>query len=105
MTDAQPPIEPPLIDLRGITEEHFGVPAIKGVDFSVMAGEIHALLGENGAGKSTLTKIIAGVTTPTSGSMSIAGRPAILRTPSEALANGVAMVFQETSLVPSMTVA
>ena len=39
MTDAQPPIEPPLIDLRGITEEHFGVPAIKGVDFSVMAGK------------------------------------------------------------------
>jgi simple sugar transport system ATP-binding protein len=95
----------PLIDLRQITKEYFGVPAIKTVDFSVMPGEIHALLGENGAGKSTLTKIIAGVTTPTSGTMCIDGREVVLRTPSEALLNGVAMVFQETSLVPSMKVA
>jgi len=100
MTDATP-----LIALRQITKEYFGVPAIKNVDFTVMQGEIHALLGENGAGKSTLTKIIAGVTTPTGGTMAIDGRAVVLRTPSEALHHGVAMVFQETSLVPSMTVA
>jgi simple sugar transport system ATP-binding protein len=95
----------PLIDLKGVTKEYFGVPAVKNVDFSVEAGEIHALLGENGAGKSTLTKIIAGVTTPTRGVMRIEGREVMLRSPSEALHVGIAMVFQETSLVPSMTVA
>ena len=96
---------PPLIELKGVTKEYFGVPAIKDVDFSVEAGEIHALLGENGAGKSTLTKIIAGVTTPTRGVMRIEGHEAALGSPSEALHVGIAMVFQETSLVPSMTVA
>jgi simple sugar transport system ATP-binding protein len=95
----------PLIELRQITKAYFGVPAVRNVDFSVMPGEIHGLLGENGAGKSTLTKIVAGVTTPTSGTMSIDGATVHLRTPSEALLKGVAMVFQETSLVPSMSVA
>ncbi len=100
MTSAQP-----LIDLRQVTKEYRGVAAVKNVDFSVMAGEIHALVGENGAGKSTLTKMIAGVTPPSSGTMLIDGKPMIFKTPSEALQHGVAMVFQETSLVPSMTVA
>jgi simple sugar transport system ATP-binding protein len=100
MTSAQP-----LIDLRQVTKEYRGVAAVKNVDFSVMAGEIHALVGENGAGKSTLTKMIAGVTPPTSGIMAVDGKPMIFKTPSEALKHGIAMVFQETSLVPSMTVA
>ncbi len=95
----------PLIELKAITKEYCGVPALKDVDFSVEPGEIHALLGENGAGKSTLTKIIAGVTTPTRGVMRVDGREAVFRSPSEALHGGIAMVFQETSLVPSMTVA
>ena len=95
----------PLVALTGITKEYRGVPAVKNVDFTVLPGEIHALLGENGAGKSTLTKMIAGVTTPTHGTMLVAGAEKIFRSPSEALASGVVMVFQETSLVPSMTVA
>ena len=95
----------PLVEMTAITKEYRGVPAVKNVDFSVMPAEIHALLGENGAGKSTLTKIIAGVTAASSGSLKIDGQERAFRTPSEALANGVAMVFQETSLVPSMTVA
>jgi simple sugar transport system ATP-binding protein len=94
-----------LIEMTGITKEYRGVPAVKNVDFTVLPAEVHALLGENGAGKSTLTKIIAGVTGPSSGSLRVDGREVSFRTPSEALANGVAMVFQETSLVPSMTVA
>jgi simple sugar transport system ATP-binding protein len=65
-----------------------------------MPAEIHALLGENGAGKSTLTKIIAGVTTASSGSLKIDVHQTAFRTPAEALVNGVAMVLQETSLVP-----
>ena len=95
----------PLVELRTVTKEYRGVPAVKNVNFSVMPGEIHALVGENGAGKSTLTKIIAGVIAPSSGTMLIDGVEAAFRTPSEALAKGLAMVFQETSLVPSMTVA
>ncbi len=95
----------PLVEMTAITKEYRGVPAVKNVSFTVMPAEIHALLGENGAGKSTLTKVIAGVTAASSGSLRVAGQEVVFRTPSEALAHGVAMVFQETSLVPSMTVA
>ncbi|MEI6799675.1 MAG: sugar ABC transporter ATP-binding protein [Pseudomonadota bacterium] len=95
----------PLVQMTAITKEYRGVPAVKTVNFTVMPAEIHAVLGENGAGKSTLTKIIAGVTSPSSGTLTIDGQARSFRTPSEALAAGVAMVFQETSLVPSMTVA
>ncbi|CDX58852.1 putative ribose ABC transporter (ATP-binding protein) [Mesorhizobium plurifarium] len=94
-----------LIEMRGVTKEYRGVPAVKNVSFSLEKGEIHALLGENGAGKSTLTKMMAGVTPPTSGEMLLDGRPTLFATPAEALHNGVNMVFQENSLVPSMTVA
>lgn len=94
-----------VIEMRSVVKEYRGVPAIKNVDFTLMAGEVHALLGENGAGKSTLTKIMAGVTQLTEGEMLLDGQPVTFMTPGEALANGVAMVFQETSLVPSMTVA
>jgi simple sugar transport system ATP-binding protein len=95
----------PLIEMRSVTKEYRGVPAVKNVDFTLVPGEIHALLGENGAGKSTLTKIMAGVTLPTTGKMLLEGREVAFASPKEALSNGVAMVFQETSLVPSMTVA
>ena len=70
-----------------------------------MPAEIHALVGENGAGKSTLTKVMAGVVTLTSGQMLIEGKVVNPRTPTEARHLGVAMVFQENSLVPTMTVA
>ncbi len=95
----------PLLELRKITKEYRGVPAVKNVDFTLRNGEIHALLGENGAGKSTLTKIIAGVIDQTSGEMLLDGQPISYSNPAEALKRGIAMVFQETSLVPTMTVA
>jgi simple sugar transport system ATP-binding protein len=95
----------PLIEMQGVTKEYRGVPAVKNVDFTLLKSEVHALLGENGAGKSTLTKIMAGVTQKTSGKMVMNGREVSFATPAEALENGVAMVFQETSLVPSMSVA
>lgn len=94
-----------LIEMRAAVKEYRGVPAIRGVDFTLYTGEVHALLGENGAGKSTLTKIMAGVTQLTKGEMLLDGQPTSFMTPGEALSHGVAMVFQETSLVPSMTVA
>ena len=95
----------PLIEMRSVTKEYRGIPAIRNVDFKLLPGEVHALLGENGAGKSTLTKIMAGVTQATAGEMRLDDKAVSFATPGEALAEGVAMVFQETSLVPSMTVA
>jgi simple sugar transport system ATP-binding protein len=95
----------PLIEMRKVTKEYRGVPAIKEVDFTLETGEIHALVGENGAGKSTLTKIIAGVTQPTSGTMVFDGKAIVFQSPAEALRQGINMVFQENSLVPSMSVA
>src|SRR5262245_53986909 len=94
-----------IVRLEGVTKAYRGVPAVKNVDFELRKGEIHALLGENGAGKSTLTKIMAGAVEATSGTMYHNGRAVTYRSPNEALEAGIAMVFQETSLVPSMTVA
>jgi simple sugar transport system ATP-binding protein len=94
-----------LVELQGVTKAYRGIAAITNVDFTVRPGEVHALLGENGAGKSTLTKVIAGVTPLSSGKMLFEGEEVKFASPAEALARGVAMVFQETSLVPSMTVA
>ncbi|NYT66639.1 sugar ABC transporter ATP-binding protein [Alcaligenaceae bacterium] len=94
----------PILELRQATKRYGGVPAIEGIDFTLMKGEIHALCGENGAGKSTLTKVMAGVVELSSGEMRIDGKVVSFRDPVEALSAGVAMVFQETSLVPTMTV-
>jgi simple sugar transport system ATP-binding protein len=95
----------PLFEMTGITKEYRGVAAVRNVDFSLFPGEVHALLGENGAGKSTLTKIMAGVVQPSGGAMRLDGVPVAFHSPAAALRHGVAMVFQETTLVPSMTVA
>ncbi len=95
----------PIIELRKVTKEFHGVPALRDVNFDLLPGEVHALLGENGAGKSTLTKIIAGVHSPTQGDAFFKGEKLNLANPVDALRHGIAMVFQETSLVPSLTVA
>jgi simple sugar transport system ATP-binding protein len=94
-----------IVEARNLTKSYRGTPAIKNISIEVREGEIHALVGENGAGKSTLTKIFAGVVEPTSGAMLVRGQETQFAKPSDALASGIAMVFQETSLVPSMTVA
>ena len=94
-----------ILSLRNATKLYAGVPAIENVDFELRRGEIHALVGENGAGKSTLTKVMAGVVTLTSGAMTVDGADVAPKTPLEARNLGIAMVFQENSLVPTMTVA
>ena len=63
----------PILELRQATKKYAGVPAIEEVDFTLLRGEIHALVGENGAGKSTLTKVMAGVVNLSSGQMLIEG--------------------------------
>jgi ABC-type sugar transport system ATPase subunit len=94
-----------LLELRAITKAYRGNAVVKNIDFDLIEGEVHAIVGENGAGKSTLTKIMAGVVEPTAGAMLLAGAPVRFSSPAEAIAGGVAMVFQETSLVPTMSVA
>jgi simple sugar transport system ATP-binding protein len=94
-----------VVEFRKATKLYAGVPAIQDVDFELRRGEIHALVGENGAGKSTLTKAMSGVVTLTSGSMFVNGVEVSPKTPLEARHLGIAMVFQENSLVPTMTVA
>ncbi len=100
-----PQAGPPILELRKITKEYRGIPAVREVDFDVRHGEIHAMVGENGAGKSTLTKIIAGAVAPTRGELLLEGRAVSFAQPAEALAAGIAMVYQETSLVPALSVA
>ena len=78
---------------------------LAGVDLEVHAGEVHALIGENGAGKSTLMKVLSGALAPDAGTMTLAGEPYAPRHPLEARARGVAMIYQELTLCPHLTVA
>jgi ribose transport system ATP-binding protein len=94
-----------LIKAVGITKQFPGTLALDHVDFELRSGEIHAVMGENGAGKSTLMKILAGVSTPDSGELLLEGAPYAPANPREALALGIAIVHQELSLVPTLTVA
>ena len=99
-----PPTVPRLV-LTGITKRYPGVVANDGIDLTVRAGEIHALLGENGAGKSTLMKIVYGVTKPDAGTIQWEGVPAHITSPAEARRFGIGMVFQHFSLFETLTVA
>jgi ABC-type sugar transport system ATPase subunit len=96
--------EPVLTVSKG-SKIYGGVHAIEEVDFDLYPGEVHALVGENGAGKSTLCKAIAGAIRLTSGTYCVDGKPVDFHSPRDALAAGICMVYQETSLVPTMTAA
>jgi ribose transport system ATP-binding protein len=91
--------------LEGITKSYLGVQALKGVSFSVKRGSIHALAGQNGAGKSTLVKILSGAETPDGGSIYLGGERMRFREPSDAQNAGIHTIYQELSLVPSLSVA
>jgi len=93
-----------LLRLEGIRKSFRGVQALDGIDLEVARGEVHALVGENGAGKSTLVKVIAGVHAADGGTLFFEGRPCSFSSPAEASAAGVAMIHQETSLIPTLTV-
>jgi inositol transport system ATP-binding protein len=104
LTD-KPVAEAPLMEVEGVRKAFPGVVALDNVGFKLRAGTVHALMGENGAGKSTLMKIIAGIYAPDKGTIRLKGQPIQLRSPIDALSQGIAMIHQELNLMPFMTVA
>ena len=95
----------PLISLKSVTKAYAGVPALRGVDLEIAAGEIHALMGENGAGKSTLIKILAGVVAPDTAEIAVGGRPVTIDNPATAYRLGLRFIHQELNVVPALSVA
>ncbi|MDE2384106.1 MAG: sugar ABC transporter ATP-binding protein, partial [Alphaproteobacteria bacterium] len=95
----------PAVRLTGVSKSFGGVRALNDVNLEVKAGEIHALLGGNGAGKSTVLKILRGVHRPDAGRVEVFGHLLSEHTPDESTRAGIAMIFQEMSLVPTLTVA
>src|SRR5258708_16916176 len=96
---------PPLLTMEGISKTFPGVRALEDANLRVESGEIHALIGKNGAGKSTLIRVLGGVYQPDEGRIHIAGQEVKLATPRAAIAQGIALVHQELSLVPTLSVA
>ena len=95
----------PLLDLKGIVKTFPSVRALDGIDFTLLPGEVHVLLGQNGAGKSTLMKILGGIQSHDGGTLAIQGQTIATVTPEVAAANGIALVHQELCLVPSLSIA
>jgi len=95
----------PLLELRQLTKSFGGARALRGVDFELHAGEVHALLGENGAGKSTLIKIVTGAHQPDDGTIRIGGETVSSLSPSSARSLGIACIYQQPALFPDLTVA
>src|SRR3712207_3059896 len=94
----------PLIDVQDISKQFGSVIALSGVSMTVVAGEVHCLLGDNGAGKSTLIKTLSGVHAPTSGQIVIEGQPVVMTGPRDALDRGIATVFQDLAMIPLMSI-
>ena len=91
--------------MKGISKAFGGVKALDNVDFAVLPGEVHALLGGNGAGKSTILKVLNGVHRPDAGTIAVGGVALTTHTPEASRAAGIAMNFQEMSLIPTLSVA
>ena len=93
-----------ILSLRGICKNFGAVSALTDIDLDVHAGEVVALVGDNGAGKSTLVKVLAGVHAPTSGEIRFRGQPVTMSGPSDALALGIATVYQDLALCENLDV-
>jgi ABC-type sugar transport system ATPase subunit len=96
---------PPLLEMDGVCKSYPGVRALDGVCMTVLAGEVLALVGENGAGKSTLIKVLSGAVQPDSGTIRIDGELSGISAPLDAADHGIATVYQEFSLFPTLSVA
>jgi ribose transport system ATP-binding protein len=99
------PLRVPRLVMRGVRKRFGATQALGGVDLVVASGEVHALLGQNGAGKSTLMKVLSGAVRPDAGEMRIDGALYAPAEPLDARRAGVAMIYQELSLAPHLTVA
>lgn len=95
----------PLFELRGISKQFPGVKALDNVSFAVYPGEVHMLVGENGAGKSSLMKVLCGAYTADEGQFFYKGEQVAIQSPADARAFGIAVIFQEFSLVPYLSIA
>jgi len=96
---------PPRLTLRDVSKSFGAVAALQHVQLDLYPGEAHALVGENGAGKSTLVKVLAGVHAPDTGTLTLDGRSLTFAGPADALAAGVAVIYQEPTLFPDLSVA
>lgn len=94
-----------VLSCRGVSKAFPGVVALRSLDFEAESGEVHAVLGENGAGKSTFIKILGGAVRPDRGTITLDGQPVVTASPREARKQGIALAYQELSLVPHLTVA
>ncbi|TCN39884.1 ABC transporter family protein [Kribbella orskensis] len=99
------PDQAPLLRVREVSKSFGAVAAVQNVSFDLYGGEAHALVGENGAGKSTIVKMLAGVHRPDVGTIELDGFPVELHTPADAKAAGIAVIYQEPTLFPDLTVA
>ncbi len=95
----------PILSLRGIGKSYGAVVAVRDVDLDLRAGEVLAMCGDNGAGKSSLIKVISGAEEPTSGSIVLRGEPVKFQSPHDALARGVATIYQDLALAPRLSIA
>jgi len=100
-----PPDEQPLLQMTHIQKSYPGVTALENVDFDLISGEVHCLVGENGAGKSTLVKILGGAEPADEGHISVNGKRLALHTPADALRAGIGVIYQDFRLVPYLSVA
>ncbi len=103
MSGRSDPLGDPLLTIRGLRKRFGGVQALDGVDLDISPGEVHGLIGENGAGKSTLLKILSGAVRPDSGEIRFAGRPLPLGSPRASEDCGIRTIYQDLTLVPSLT--
>jgi simple sugar transport system ATP-binding protein len=95
---------PPLVQMIGISKRFPGVLALDGVEFDLLPGEIHALMGENGAGKSSLIRVLTGAVQPDAGRIVLSGSPISPRSPADAAKLGIGVVYQEVNLLPNLSV-
>jgi rhamnose transport system ATP-binding protein len=105
MTLADPEPRVPVLALEGVSKSFGAVRALRAVSLPLFAGEVHALAGENGAGKSTLIKVLAGVHRPDAGTVLLDGAPVEFSGPADARDAGVAVIYQEPTLFPDLSVA
>ncbi len=94
-----------ILETRGIIKKFPGVIALKGIDFNLYRGEVHAIVGQNGAGKSTFVKILNGIYVADAGEIFIEGKKVDIRKPIDAKKNGITLVHQEVTLIPHLSVA